>query len=144
MDMAWRYLKPTLPSDMDAFARYYESTWMGTSSTSPLFDKDTWNQYDACQAGVPRSSNLAEGWHNGFRSLVGCAHPTVWKFLDALKLEQSLTDLKITQHLMRQPLEPRQPKWIRFDQRLNAVIENYDEYDDILTYLKVIGCLMGC
>ena len=35
-------------------------------------------------------------------------------------------------------------KWIHFDQRLSAVIESYDEYDDILDYLKVIGCMMGC
>jgi len=143
VDRAWRYLKPLLPGDMDAFSRYFEHTWMGTSATQPLFSQWSWNQFDACQAGVPRSSNIAEGWHNGFRSLVGCAHPTVWKFLDALKLEQSLTDFKLVQHLMREPLEPRPQKWIKFDQRLNAVIENYDDYE-ILDYLKVIGCLMGC
>ena len=40
-------------------------------------------------------------------------------------------------------IEPRQQKWIEFDQRLNAVIESYDEYDDVLDYLKVVGCLMG-
>ena len=76
------------------------------------------------------ASNLAEGWHNGFSSFVGCAHPTIWKFLDVLKLEQALTDLEITRHLTREPVEPCQPKWIRFDQRLSAVIESYNLYDE--------------
>ena len=63
--------------------------------------------------------------------------------MEALKLEQALTDVKLTKHLMREPLEPRQQRWIKFDQRINTVIESYDEYDDVLNYLKVVGCLMG-
>ena len=98
-----------IPSDLDTFARYFESTWIGTSAKEPFFEFDQWpwNQYEACQAGIPRSSNIAEGWHNGCSSLVGCAHPTVWKFLDALRQEQALSDIKITSHLTRKPFEPR-------------------------------------
>ena len=73
------------------------------------------NQYEACQAGIPRSSNIAEGWHNGSSSLVSCAHPTVWKFLDAFRLEQALTDIKITSHPTRKPLEPRSHNWVKHD-----------------------------
>ena len=36
-----------------------------------------------------------------FKSLVQCTNPTLWTFLDALKLEQELTDQKITDRLMR-------------------------------------------
>ena len=46
---------------------------------------------------MPRSSNMAEGWHKGFKSLVRCSNPTIWTFLDALKLEQGLTDHKIAE-----------------------------------------------
>ena len=144
VDMVWRLLKPTLPSDMASFIQYYESTWIGTSSTPPLFAQWSWNQYDACQAGLPRSSNMAEGWHNGFKSLVNCSHPTIWKFLDSLKLEQALTDVKLAKNLMREPVEPRQQKWIKFDQRLDRLIESYDDFNDVLEYLRSVGCLMGC
>ena len=58
------------------------------------------------------------------------------------KLKQALTDIKITSHLTRKPLEPRSQKWVKHDQRLNTVIESYDTYDDALDYLKDIGCLM--
>ena len=49
----------------------------------------------------------------------GCAH------LDVLKLEQALTDVKITRHLTREPSEHRPQKWAEHDQRLNTVIEIY-------------------
>ena len=80
---------------MDDFARYFEYTWIGTTWQRALFPPSAWNHHDASLALLPRSSNMAEGWHNGFRSLVRCSNPTIWSFLDALKLEQGLTDQKI-------------------------------------------------
>ena len=50
--------------------------------------------------GLPISSNIAEVSHLGFKSLVQCTKPTLWTFLDALKLEQGLTDQKIADRLM--------------------------------------------
>ena len=96
----WRQLKPVLPADLAEFAAYYESTWIGTSTTDPLFYHDMWNQHDAGQLLLPRSTNIAEGWHHGFHSLMSCSEPTVSKFLDCLKAEQSLTDVKLTKRLL--------------------------------------------
>ena len=118
-----------------------EYTWFGTSSSDPLYDKLGWNQWDATIRGLPRSSNLAEGRHNGFKSIVNCTNPTIWNFMDALQLEHSLTELKIVKHLTRTPPPPRQKKWINYDNRLQRVVGSYDRYP-ILTYLKVIGSLI--
>ena len=89
---------------MEAFADYYERTWIGTDTTPAMFSPWIWNYHDSVMAGLPRSSNIAEGWHNGFRSLMGCTNPTIWRFLDVLKKE--LEDQK----LMRQPPPARQKK----------------------------------
>ena len=102
LDMAWRLLKPTLPTDMVAFVSYMEHTWIGTSATNPLFDRWSWNQNDAVLSSLPRSSNMVEGWHNGFKNLVSCSNPTIWKFMDCLKLKQALTDSQIAKHLNRE------------------------------------------
>ena len=77
---------PFVLPDMAVFAGYMDYTWLGTSSSDFLFDKLVWNQWDATICGLPRSSNLAEGWHNGFKSIVNCTNPTIWSFMDALKL----------------------------------------------------------
>ena len=101
IDFAWRQIYPLIPADMSSFADYFERTWIGTSARSPLFSHSKWNHYEDTQLLLPRSSNIAEGWHHGFHSLMGCSNPTIWRFLDCLKKEQNLTDVKMTQHLMR-------------------------------------------
>ena len=90
LERVWRTLKPLLPTDMVSFISYFESTWVRTSTTSPLFSHDMWNQHDASLILIPRSSNIAEGWHHGSHSMLSCSNPTLWKFLDALKSEQAL------------------------------------------------------
>ena len=84
----WIELKPIIPFDMDDFARYFEYTCIDTTGQRALFLPSSLNHHDASLALLPRSSNMAEGWHNGFSSLVRCSNPTIWSFLDALKLEQ--------------------------------------------------------
>ena len=112
VEQTWRHLKPLIPSDMESFATYYENTWIGTSSRSPLFAHEMWNQHDASLMLLPRSTNIAEGWHRGFNSMMSCTNPTLWKFIDCLRAEQSLTDAKLTKRLLRERPEPRGQKWI--------------------------------
>ena len=123
----WRLLLPTLLPEMSSFADYMDYTWIGTSLRAPLSNQWSWNQWDATLLGIPRSSNFAEGWHNGFKSLVGCSHPTIWEFLEALKLEQAIIDTKFCNHLMRNPPPPRQKKWVQLDARLQDVMDHYDD-----------------
>ena len=82
-------------------------TW--TSTTNPNFAPHMWNQHEAVQMMIPRSSNIAEGWHHGFHSMLSCSKPTIWKFL---------TDVKKTKRDWRELPEPCAPKWIRYDQQL--------------------------
>ena len=73
--------------------------------------------------------------------MLSCSSPTIWKFLDCLKREQDLTDVKLTRRLMKDPPEPRAPKskWIRYDSRLQRVLNSYDIDYDIIDFLKVVG-----
>ena len=68
VDRAWRFLKPTLPTDMKYFTKYFEDTWIGTSKTAPLFNQWYWHQHDFCFAGLPCSSNIADEWHNRYKA----------------------------------------------------------------------------
>ena len=57
---------PFLPLDMEDFVRYFEHTWIGQAA---LFPPSSWNHHDASRALLPRSSNMAGGWHNGAATL---------------------------------------------------------------------------
>ena len=61
--------------------------------------------------------------------------------MDALKAEQALTDVKLTRRQLRDPPEPRAPKWIKFDRRLQKIVEDFDTYTDVLEFLSAIGNL---
>ena len=89
VDEIWMMLKPLLSPDMIEFTRYYEAAWIGSSGNRPTFAHDMWNQNTASRSLLPRSTNIAEGWHRGFNSMLGCSNPTIWKFLDCVKAEQS-------------------------------------------------------
>ena len=102
----------------------------------------SWNHHDSVLCGLPRSSNIAEGWHNGFKSLIACANPTMWRFLDCLKLEQAISDTKITRHLNRDPPPRRAAKWIRWDERVDKVVNEYDTYADTMDFLKVVAAMI--
>src|SRR5688572_8269078 len=58
-----------------------------------------WNCFDAVLQDLPRTKNSVEGhWHRVVSELIGANHPTIWKFIDALKAEQNMNELKI-EHL---------------------------------------------
>ena len=134
VERVWRTLKPLIPADMVSFISYFESTWVGTSTTSPLFSHDMWNQHDASLMLIPRSSNIAEGCHHGFHSMLSCSNPTLWKFLDALKSEQDSHRPEAGTEKAPSTTEPRAPKWIKYDQRL----QNIDQYDQRLQNLIIM------
>ena len=138
----WLNLKATLPHEMASFGDYYERTWIGTSANHPRFVHDIWNQHEGVLAGLPRSSNIAEGWYNGFMSLMGCTKPTVWRFLDVLKKEQGRTEWKAGQKILCLPPKPREPKWIEFDNRLSDVIQAYDDYRTPSEFLVAAATLL--
>ena len=39
----------------------------------------------------------------------------------------------------REPPEPRAAKWVRYDQQLQRIVDNYDDYSDKMDYLRAIG-----
>ena len=119
-----------------AFASYVEYTWVGSRSSSPLFSIPSWNQHDASLMKLPRSTNMAEGWHHGFNSMLSCTHPSMWKFLDALKKEHNLIRMKLVR--MRQLEEPerRAAKWIKYDDKIQRLCDSYNRHTSVLEYLK--------
>ena len=44
-----------------------------------LFPPFLWNQRDAAESGIARTTNAVEGWHFGIQSCFSGANPNMWK-----------------------------------------------------------------
>ena len=136
---AWEQLRPLLPADLSSFATYFEYTWVGSRSCTPLFAIQSWNQHDASLMQLPPSSNIAGGWHHGFNSMLSCNHPTIWKFMEALKKEHNLIRMQLGR--MRQLEEPerRAAKWIRYDDRVQKLCDSFNRQTNVVNFLKKVA-----
>ena len=60
-----------------ALAQYFQNTWIAGE-----FPPSMWTHFDHCG---PRTTNLAEGFHNSLNSGFGTPHPSMRTFLDWLQ-----------------------------------------------------------
>ena len=66
----------------------------------------------------PRTTNFLEGLHRRISSILGQAHPNIWKFLEFLKAEQSNTELRKQALLRLESLSKKSSKAVSREKRL--------------------------
>lgn len=66
---------------------------------APLFEHEMWICFDTVVEGMWKRNNATEGWHKSFQHEMGARHPSIWKFIDGLKREQGLKELRVGQHV---------------------------------------------
>ncbi|CAK9289826.1 unnamed protein product [Gordionus sp. m RMFG-2023] len=131
-------------SVLDKLITYYEVTWIGKilrngDRQEPRFPIPRWNQYAASLEGIPKTNNAVVGWQRAFSALLLSHHPSIWKFLDALRLQQSLTEAKIEQYISgTQP--PRSRKGYRDTAEYIILIVSDYVNRPINDYLRGIAC----
>jgi hypothetical protein len=130
-----RFLQPLID--------YFEDTWIGrmdrrNKRRQPLFPISLWNCHEAAKSGLPRTNNSVEGWHRGFNQLLGSSHPTIWKFIDDLKKEQSLNEMKIEQYIAGQHPPVSRKVYRNTAQRVEDIVKDY-ENRNILDFLRGIA-----
>ena len=69
----------------------------------PLFPADMWNVYEATLLTGVCTNNACESWNNGFRQLVGRAHPSVWKAIESIQLDKAMTSTALVLFARGQP-----------------------------------------
>jgi hypothetical protein len=57
------------------------------------FPLQAWSVYERVLNQDPRTNDFLEGWHRRFGSIVGVAHPDVYKFIASLKSEQAWSEM---------------------------------------------------
>ena len=86
---------------------------------------------------LPRTNNNIQVSHNRFQANVSSTHPTFWKFLDALLIEERIVRVKMLQNQGRHAPEPRRR---RYDDCNALFLRIADDYPDrqVMDYLQHI------
>ena len=119
-----------LPPDL---VSYFENTYIGQKRRGrrliPPFPPTIWNVSDRVVSDQPRTSNAIEAFHNAMNKSVTNTHPSIWKLLDALKIEESLGALKMAQYRAkgREALLPKRKTYQDNDDRIKHLVANYDQ-----------------
>jgi hypothetical protein len=128
------------------FLRYFEKTWVGDLDRrrrrrNPLYAVQKWNCYESVLHDLNKTNNAVEGFHRGFESMLGAAHPTVFKLLDSLMKQQTLTETNLEQSLAGAIFNPQRKCHREAATRLKNVVQKFGTLTT-LEYLRgVAHCL---
>ena len=131
--------------ELQVIVDYFKDTWLsrpqwrGRQQRQPFFALNMWNCYDGVQDGLPKTNNFLEGWHRGFQMQISAEHPNIWKFISALKREQSLNELRIEQHVSGQQPPIGRRVYRDSAQRLLTLVNNYRPNINICDYVRGIA-----
>ena len=82
------------------FVSYFEATWLGEKNlrgrqTGASFLPQIWCQFENAKEMRQKTINAVEVWHRAIKGSLGYVHPTIFKFIDFLRREQSATENKL-------------------------------------------------
>jgi hypothetical protein len=122
---------------------YFEDAWIGRigrnrQRRSPKFPIKLWNCYDLIKNDIRRTNNAIEGWHNSFKSILNAVHPSIWKFIDALKKEEKLNRLRVHQFIAGNEPKPTKKKYKDSASRIKNICQKF-ESRSIEHFLKGIA-----
>ena len=129
---------------LQPFLGYVENTWIGgldrrRNRRAPLFFIALWNCYESVLNDLNKTNNYCEGFNNGFHSLLGSSHPTIFKFIDGLKKQQGLTDLKREQLLAGSQQAVGRATYKISAAKLKKVVLEYGTHKDTNDYLRAVA-----
>jgi len=159
--LVWQWLQvppaydPIMYAKAVAFASYVDRTWIRGD-----FPPSLWSHYDNLG---PRTTNVAEGWHNGLNSRFGMPHPSLRVFLNWLQKAQYETQCRGIQLAAGRSPKPRKAAYVNVDSQMwSAKLQYsveigkvfcgtfphpstwYQFYDSSVRYLNHVSHLLGC
>ena len=133
-----------IPGEADSVLDYFEDNWIGRPDRrgrrrAPKYNVDMWSCFERVEKDLPKTNNSVEGWHRGFLQQVSSYHPSIWKFLSALKREQSLNEVNLERINSGFEFQKISKKYKASTDRLKNLVSSFDDSTDIIDYLRGIS-----
>ena len=112
---------------LEYFEKYYIATLRTNGQRrTPMFPPVLWNVNHRTQEAHSRTNNSVEGWHRRFSSAITCHHPTIWKFLTTIQLEQKVTEQHYERITAGEQPPQRKRKYVALDSLLRHQIDTFE------------------
>ena len=113
------------------FVSYFEATWLGEKNlrgrrTGASFLPQIWCQFENAKEMRQTTTNAVEGWHRAIKGSLGYVHPTIFKFIDFLRREQSATENKLISLQAGKEL-PKNARYQKNALRIKNILEGYQK-----------------
>ncbi|XP_076808608.1 uncharacterized protein LOC143451766 [Clavelina lepadiformis] len=122
------------PAEVIPLVNYFEDNYVGRRNRrgdrrQPLFPVHMWSVRARQDAGLPRTNNQLESWHNAFQGSTETHHPSIFRFIEALRREVALQRANRTQLLQGRDLTQRMKRYVTMNTRITVVQQNRGQYD---------------
>ena len=104
-----------------------------TASFPPVL----WNVRGRTLERMNRTNNPVESFHSQFKKFVKTAHPTIWAFIDAMRLQQSDTDGKICSMIVGERPPKRKKTHLAGDDKIFSATNQFDNME-LIPYLDLV------
>lgn len=144
LDDAIDHLFDELPNELHPLLEWFEDSYLGRPQRrgrrrrNALFPPTLWSVYNRVLDGTDRTNNHAEAAHRRLQNEMSMDHPTIWKYIDALKKIQSGRDLYYEQLLSGQQPPTKLKKYRDCDERIILIVRDYRNRN-ITEYLRAIS-----
>lgn len=119
------------PEAAEPVLEYFEQYYIGRRRRNgvrrtPAFPIPLWNVHAPTLDGLPRTNNNVEGWHRRFSGHLLCNHPTVWKLISALQLEEKEVEQRAERLAAGEEGPRRKKKYVDVDRRLRRLCQTFE------------------
>ena len=126
---AFEELEEGMPDELENLVLYFEDTYIGRprrrGRANPLFPIPLWNMHERVLDGLARTNNAVEGWHRAFQGSLQSSHPTLWRYIEAIRKEMAFQDGRYAQVIGGNNPDRRRWEYEARDRRINRLVEGY-------------------
>ncbi|XP_031334003.1 uncharacterized protein LOC116182551 [Photinus pyralis] len=144
LDEAVDALGEALPVELQPLLQWLEDNYIGRPNRRgngrrlAMFSPNMWSVFDRVQNNQDRTNNHAEAAHRRLQIELGMDHPTIWKFVNALKSIQKGRDGEYEQLLAGRQPPKKLKKYRDADTRITRLVLDF-ENRNIIEYLRGIS-----
>jgi hypothetical protein len=151
-----QWLQTVTPSNATQLLTYFDETYVSgvtrqlptgphgqsrVRRTPARFAPALWNVHSTTLDDGSRTNNVAEGWNNRLRNLVGHYHPSIWRLIEALQADSAEASAAVLKQAVGNlPPKPASRAAVAHHKRLRRLCDEYVAGDRLLAdFLRAVG-----